>query len=69
MEIPIPFVGWIEEDPDELLEFLKLELKGNATTYTFGHKRLQEIVEKIESLKQERDLYKNGFERGNQAAA
>ena len=69
MEIPIPFVGWIEEDPDELLEFLKSELKGNATAYTFGHKRLQEIVEKIESLKQERDLYKNGFERGNQAAA
>ena len=27
MEIPIPFVGWIEEDPDELLEFLKSELK------------------------------------------
>ena len=69
MEIPIPFVGWIEEDPDELLEFLKSELKGNATTYTFGHERLQEIVEKIESLKQERDLYKDGFERGNQAAA
>ena len=51
MEIPIPFVGWIEEDPDELLEFLRSELKGNATTYTFGHKQLQEIVEKIESLK------------------
>lgn len=69
MEIPIPFVGWVEEDPDELLDFLKAELKGNSATYTFGHKRLQEIVDKIELLKQERDLYKNGFERGNKAAA
>lgn len=69
MEIPIPFAGWVEEDPDELLEFLKTELKGKSETYTFGRKRLQEIVEKIELLKQERDLYKNGFERGTQAAA
>lgn len=65
MKIPIPFLGWIEED--DLLEFLKLELNGNSSTYTFGKKRLQEIVEEIENLKQERDFYKDELERTNHA--
>ena len=63
MKTPIPFLGWIEED--DLLEFLKLELNGNSSTYTFGRKRLQEIVEEIENLKQERDFYKHELERTN----
>ena len=63
MKTPIPFLGWIEED--DLLEFLKLELNGNSSTYTFGKKRLQEIVEEIENLKQERDFYKHELERTN----
>ena len=70
MEIPIPFVGWIEDDsPEELIAFLKSELKSNSITYTFGHKRMQEIVDALNKLKEERDLYKDGFERGNKTAA
>ena len=65
MKTPIPFLGWIEED--DLLEFLKLELNGNSSTYTFGRKRLQEIVEEMENLKQERDFYKDELERTNHA--
>lgn len=67
MKIPIPFVGWIEEDSsaDELLDFLKSELEGNAKTYTFGHARMKEIVDAMDKLKQERDFYKNGFESGD----
>lgn len=65
MKTPIPFLGWIEED--DLLEFLKLELNGNSSTYTFGRKRLQEIVEEMENLKQERDFYKDELERTNYA--
>jgi hypothetical protein len=69
MEIPIPFVGWIEDDsPEELIEFLKSELKSNSTTYTFGHKRMQEIVDALDKLKEERDLYKNGFKGGDHEA-
>ncbi len=70
MKIPIPFVGWIEEDnsAEELLDFLKSELNGKATTYTFGHERMKEIVETMDKLKQERDLYKNGFEGGDKEA-
>jgi len=66
MKIPIPFVGWMEEDGslDELLDFLKSELSGKATTYTFGHARLKEIVDAMDKLKQERDFYRNGFESG-----
>lgn len=67
MKTPIPFMGWIEED--ELLEFLHSVLKTNSSTYTFGHKRLQEIVEKIEHLQQEKEFYKNEFERSYQAAS
>lgn len=65
MKTPIPFLGWIEED--DLLEFLKQELNGNSSTYTFGRKRLQEIVEEMENLKQERDFYKDELERTNHA--
>ena len=65
MKTPIPFLGWIEED--YLLEFLKQELNGNSSTYTFGRKRLQEIVEEMENLKQERDFYKDELERTNHA--
>ena len=65
MKTPIPFLGWIEED--DLLEFLKQELNGNSSTYTFGRKRLQEIVEEMENLKRERDFYKDELERTNHA--
>jgi hypothetical protein len=70
MKIPIPFVGWMEEDgsAEELLDFLKSELSGKATTYTFGYERMKEIVEAMDKLKQERDFYKNGFEGGDQEA-
>lgn len=64
MKIPIPFAGWIEED-EELLEFLRLQIAGNAKTYTFGHERMKEIVDLMDKLKQERDFYKNGFESGD----
>jgi len=67
MKIPIPFVGWMEEDEsvEELLDFLKSELSGKATTYTFGHERMKEIVDAMDKLKQERDFYRDGFESGN----
>jgi len=67
MKIPIPFVGWMEEDDsaEDLLDFLKLQVEGNAKTYTFGHERLKEIVDAMDKLKQERDFYRDGFEGGD----